>query len=315
MMKSVVTRFRAYQLGSAGSSFSYYAGGHFTVLEGRLTTISRPSLVAEMRACNVTAADLLHITGWDQDHCASSELEELLDLTLPRQIELPGYLPHTDNAENCRAMVEKYRAARRQSNRPVTVTAITPGHIGSLGSASRLGFNNIFYHPRHIDPECSNDNSTIQFFRRGSFNVLSLGDVESTNIAAYLRRCTLLGMETDIMIMAHHGADNGFTTKRLLRHLEPQMAVCSSNYDNQHEHPDENIRRLLQDEKIDLMTTKTGDILVKSIDDHTGLFQAFNQVGDTVHTSAKRTFRARKAHLLSHNEDTIRQIMGRKRYS
>jgi competence protein ComEC len=311
MMKSVVTRFRAFQLGSAGSSFSYFAGGHFTVMEGRLTDVSRPSLIREMQMSGVTVADDLHITGWDQDHCASSELEELLDLIAPRHIEIPGYDPHSDNADECLDIIEKFRAARARTNRPATVRAITPAYLNELDAASRLGFRNILYHPKFIDAK-SNNNSTIKFFRGGSFNVLSLGDVESNDISARLRRCRFLGLETDIMILAHHGANNGFTTKRLLQHLEPQVAVCSSNYDNHHDHPDEKIRELLQTEGIDLMTTKTGDVVIKSIDNHTGLFQAINIVGGTANTFSRRVFRARKAKLLAHNDDTIRQIYAKK---
>ena len=264
-----------------------------------------------MDMCGVKTADNLDITSWDQDHCAVSELEELLDLAVPARIETPGYDPHCDNAEKCLEIIEKYRETRSRSNRPVTVEAITPAHIGGLDSASRLGFNNIFYHPNFIDEECNNNNSTIKFFRRGSFNVLSLGDVENSNISARLARCGHLGRETDVMILAHHGADNGFTTRRLLRHLEPSLAICTSNYDNQHEHPDEKIRELLQDEGIALMTTKTGDVLIRSIDDHTGLFQAMNMISNSAVISSRKEFRARKAKLLSYNQDTIRQIYSR----
>lgn len=75
-MKSVVTRFRAYQLGCPGSSFSFFAGGHFTVMEGRLTDLSRASLEHEMRLCGVSFADNLDITSWDSDHCNRHELQE-----------------------------------------------------------------------------------------------------------------------------------------------------------------------------------------------------------------------------------------------
>jgi competence protein ComEC len=44
MLKGVKTRFRAYQLGSAGSSFSYFADGHFTLLEARLTDTSEANI-------------------------------------------------------------------------------------------------------------------------------------------------------------------------------------------------------------------------------------------------------------------------------
>jgi hypothetical protein len=79
--------------------------------------------------------------------------------------------------------------------------------------------------PSHIDPDCGNNNSTLMQFRIGSFNVLSLGDVEFPNISARLRRSRLLQLETDIMILAHHGADNGFTNDKLLRELEPSLLV------------------------------------------------------------------------------------------
>jgi competence protein ComEC len=62
MMKSIVTRFRAYQLGVPGSSFSYFADGHFTVIEGRLTEFGRVALVYEMQRCGTEFADTLHIT-------------------------------------------------------------------------------------------------------------------------------------------------------------------------------------------------------------------------------------------------------------
>ena len=99
-MKSVPTRFRAYQLGTPGSSFSYFAGGHFTVLEGRLTEKSESSLAEEMLECGVDVASTLHITSWDQDHCSSTELPDLLALIRPAKIECPGYVPHTTMANS-----------------------------------------------------------------------------------------------------------------------------------------------------------------------------------------------------------------------
>ena len=117
-MDSIATRFRAYQLGSAGSSFSYFANGHFTMMEGRLTEQSRPSVVREMELCGVTSADTLHVTSWDADHCAASELEELLALISPDHIECPGYDPHCDHAENAASIIEAYRDSHRKRNRP-----------------------------------------------------------------------------------------------------------------------------------------------------------------------------------------------------
>jgi competence protein ComEC len=307
-MKSIHTRFRAYQLGSPGSSFSYYASGHFTVLEGRLTETSAPSLHREMELCNVTSADSLHITSWDADHCAKTELEALLALTRPARIECPGYDPHCDHAEACLSTIEGYRDERRKSNRAIMIDYITPKFIGGLGTAEAAAFSDIFYHPRWIDPDCNNDNSTVKLFRRGSFNVLSLGDVESIDLSARLRRSKYLTRETDVMILAHHGADNGFTNRRFLQAVEPRLAICSSDYDNQHDHPADAIRGLLEEEGVLLLTTKTGDVVVKSIDTHAGLFQAVNLIANSTKVSSCYDFRSKKATLLSYNADTIRQL-------
>ena len=307
-MRSIFTRFRAYQLGSAGSSFSFFADGHFTVVEGRLTELSRPRLIREMAVCNVETANTLHITSWDSDHCTPSELADLLLLTRPERIEYPGYEPHSDRAEDCLAIIEAYFERNRRSNRPARLQAITPDYIGGLPESEALAFRDVLYHPRWIDELCSNNNSTVKLFRRGSFNLLSLGDVESVGISARLRRDKYLTRETDVMILAHHGADNGFTNKSFLERIEPSLAICSSDFDNQHDHPREEVRKLLYDQSIRLMTTKTGDIIVKSIGDHTGAFRAINLKADSAEISSQCDFEAKKKLLLSHNADTIRQL-------
>jgi competence protein ComEC len=308
LMTAVVTRFRAYQLGCAGSSFSYFAGGHFTLLEARMTDQSRPSLIREMANCGVESIDTLHITSWDADHCSASEMPDLLALTRPLRIETPGYPPSSDTAKACEKSIALYVANRLRDNRTKTIVGITPEYIGSLDSAQRLAFDNIFHNPTIIDPDCANDNSTVKHFRRGSFNVLSLGDVESSNIAARLRRNTILGRETDVMILAHHGADNGFTTKNFLRHLEPSLAICSADYQNQYAHPRQEIRDLLYQEGIRLMTTKTGDVIVKSTGDHTGHYVAINLKAGSTEVSSQCSFVARKQKLLTYNADTLRNL-------
>jgi len=311
-MSPIVTRFRAYQLGASGSSFSYFAGGNFTLIEARLTDVNRPRIDDEMLACGVEVANTLHITSWDKDHCCAPELEEILDLFRPERIECPGYPPCSDNAEDSLAIIRTYRETRRQSNRPVTVESITPAYIEGLRPAEILAFRNVYYHPKWIDAECANNNSTVKLFRSGSFNVLSLGDVEDRNVSARLRRDRYLKRETDVMILAHHGADNGFTDDNLLSSLAPRLAICSSNYANQYDHPRPEIRELLYEHDVRLMTTKTGDVVVRSIGDHTGNYEAINLQTDSTKVSSVATFRSKKARLLGMNWDTIRQLYGRK---
>lgn len=147
MMKSVVTRFRAYQLGCPGSSFSLLAGGHFTVMEGRLTGLSGASLEHEMRLCGVDSADNLDITSWDSDHCNRHELQELLELIQPPTIQCPGYDPYTDHGEGCIEIIGAYRDRPRNTNRKPRIEHITPASIANLGESQRLGFSNLFHGP------------------------------------------------------------------------------------------------------------------------------------------------------------------------
>ena len=314
-MKSIRTRFRAYHLGCSGSSFSYFAGGHFTMIEGRLTEDSRRQVEIEMERCGVEVADVLHITSWDSDHCNKYELPELLNLIQPRRIECPGYDPHKDygHGEECLKMIAEYRTRRRNTGFVPEVEHITPAYIEGLEHASAKAFKNTFYNPYHI-VENANDNSTVKHFRIGSFNVLSLGDVESTLIGARLRRSPILCSETDIMILAHHGADNGFTTKKFLNHIDPTVAICSSNYDNQYDHPPQEIKDLLHEEGIWLKTTKTGDVIIRSIGDHIGQYEVMNLIAKSTEESSRRSFVSKKAGILDANGDTLRQRYGVKKH-
>ena len=308
MMKSVLTRFRAYQLGCCGSSFSYFADGSFTVIEARLNECNFPNLKHEMFLCGVDVASGLHVTSWDADHCMPSELQALFKLTRPMTIECPGYQPSTTTGRACQAAIEAYRIARRSTNRPVTVRHVTPAYIAGLEEAKAVAFRDVTYHPRAIDPDSANNNSTVKLFRGGSFNVLSLGDVEDPLVSAALRRQRILQRETDVMILAHHGADNGFTSRGFLEKLSPSVAVCSSNYDNQYDHPRQEIRDLLYEGKARLVTTKTGDVVIKSIGDHTGHYRVVNLKAGSTEISSICNFVSKKSKLLSHNQDTIKQL-------
>ena len=57
------------------------------------------------------------------------------------------------------------------------------------------------------------------------------------------------------------------------------------------------------------MTTKTDDAIVKSIGDHTGMFRAINLLrANSTEMPSQCDFKSKKAMLLSHNADTIRQL-------
>jgi competence protein ComEC len=312
-----VTRFRAYQLGSKGSSFSYYDGKSFTLIEARLTDLSRPRVDKEMEICGVSRPACLHITSWDTDHCARKELEEILDRYRPVRIEYPGYEPASDTAKECRMLILGYpkRVARTalvqsggQAHPTVVVQRVDPPYIASLSAAEALGYRDIVYGPYVIVPDNNNDNSTLKLFRTGSFNVASLGDAENNFISARLSNCRIFASEVDVMMLAHHGADNGFTTQRFLRVTKPTIAICSSNYDNEYEHPKPEIREMLKKHDIPLYTTKTGDVAVQSVFPHTDTYRVINLKADSTEISSVATYKTKKSKKLANNLDTLRNL-------
>lgn len=309
-LRQVSTRFRAYQLDTPGSSFSYFACGKFTLIEAMVTDLSRPRLLEELAACGKKTIDTLHITSWDNDHCDAAALDWILRNLPPHRIEYPGYTPETDCGKQSLRLILQYRAKWTEKGYSVIAQKVDPPYISSLAAATALGYQDIVYHPKRIYPT-SNDNSTVKFFRTGAFNVLSLGDVQDPSIGSLLKACSSLCREVDVMILAHHGADNGFTTKALLEKLSPTVAVCSSDYSNQYDHPRQEIRDLLWEQGIPVYTTKTGDVVMRSVGGHTMDYEVLNFRANSTDVSSRRTYRSRKSDLLRMNQDTIRAVMNR----
>ena len=293
-LKQKITRFRAYQLGNAGSSFSYFDGTTFTLIEGRLTENSKPNVEFELEQANKTTIDTLHITSWDNDHCRPNELKEILEQLLPNKIQYPGYEPHTDSGKTCLSYIQQYEKHFIDKAKNVSVNSVSPEYLKGLENANDgLGYSNIIYHPQKIY-ENANDNSTVKLFRSGSYTLLSLGDVEKQEIADKIANSSIAKTQVDVMILAHHGADNGFTTDKFLKAIKPRIAICSSNYDNQFSHPKQEIRDLLYQNDIRLFTTKTGDVVIKSINDHNGEFQVFNLISNNDKISSDYKFKSKR---------------------
>ena len=190
-----------------------------------------------------------------------------------------------------------------------SVVIINPTFVNSLNPAEAFGYRDIVYHPTYLSDN-KNDNSTVQLFRTGVFNVASLGDVENPMIGSYLPSRKIFSSETDVLILAHHGADNGLTTCKFLRMVSPTIAICSSNYDNQFDHPRDEIREMLREQKINLYTTKTGDVAVQSTGTHTHEYLVINLKADSTEISSTAEFVSKKSKKLKFNMDTIRNVYG-----
>lgn len=297
------TRFRGYRLEDTGGSYSYFDGEYFTLIEARLMDSNRDSIINEMGLCGVSNIDCLHITSWDNDHCRPNQLAEILELFSPKKIEYPGYTPHTDSGKNSLKIIHEYK--EKQPIRKVNLVSVTPQYIKELKTAKELKYQDVIYNPLSIETQNSNDKSTIKLFRSGSFNVLSLGDVESNNIASLLREKNIIKKEVDVMIMAHHGADNGFTTNEFLKRVAPKVAIVGSNYANKYDHPKKEIKDMLYENEIRLYTTKTGDIIISSYGDHTGKYKAENYITGGTVLNSTQYFISKKRPLLKMNDDTL----------
>lgn len=304
-LKPVWTRFRAYQLGEPGSSFSYFADEHFTLIEAKLTERSYASLAAELKACGKTSIDTLHITSWDQDHCNFKELQEILSALQPRKIEYPGYTHDSENYKNCLREILRYRDARRKAAQSMIARRIDPPYVKNLEEAKGLGYNDIIFHPKEEFPG-SNDNSTVKLYRGGMFNLASLGDVEHANIGSMLRRSRSFKAEVDILILAHHGSKNDLNSKKFFEEVKPAIAVCSADYDNQYGHPHDEVREALYQAGVRVVSTKTGDILIESVPNHRKEYLVTNYKSNTTDFSSQKRYVSKKFHLLNMNADTIR---------
>ena len=76
----------------------------------------------------------------------------------------------------------------------------------------------------------------------------------------------IIANEVDVLILAHHGADNGFTSTDFLKTVNPKVAICACDWDNMYSHPAPAVRSMLSNLNIKYYSTKAGDIIAQSVD-------------------------------------------------
>ncbi|MDN3548959.1 ComEC/Rec2 family competence protein [Mucilaginibacter aquaedulcis] len=281
-----ITKFRAFQLDSAGSLFSFFKKNTYTLIEARLPKGGIEVLEQDLKYNGKSTIDVLHITSWDSDHCSFDDLSQILNKLRPEKIEIPDYEPSSDTGELCRNILLKYDNIHDKYVHNVQV--ISKEYIRSLANAPAGGAGNVVIESSYRS-DCKNDMSLIKLFRSVGFNVLSLGDCESPDIAKKLLTYPLLTSEVDVLILPHHGAHNGFIFDEFLAKLNPKVAVCSSNYGNQYDHPRQEIRDMLYEANIPIYTTKTGDIIITQREDESAA-SIFNLNQDNNGVSSQSSF-------------------------
>lgn len=280
------TKFRAFQLETDGSLFSFFKPNNYTLIEARIPKGGLGILQADLKFHNKQCVDVLHITSWDNDHCNYDDLVQILNHLRPSVIEIPHYIPDSDNGKLCLKTITGYDSIHEQYK--PNVRTVSPEYISTLTKGVAKATNDIAYKSKE-NTDKKNDMSLIRLFRSSGFNVFSLGDCECPTLATTLMNYSFVATEVDVLILPHHGADNGFITSEFLEKVNPKIAVCTSNYGNQYEHPKQAIRDLLYEKGIPLYTTKTGDVWVIHKKGEV-ISTVYNMMSDNTNISSSITF-------------------------
>ena len=103
-----LSKFRAYQLDSPGSLFSYYKNNVYTLIEARIPKGGIQVLINDMSYHEKDRIDTLHITSWDTDHCTFNDLVSIINHLRPQTIEIPEYETDTNEGKLCRSLILRY---------------------------------------------------------------------------------------------------------------------------------------------------------------------------------------------------------------
>jgi competence protein ComEC len=284
------TRFRAFQLDSPGSLFGYYKPGEYTLIEARIPKGGIEVLRADINSLGISTISVLHITSWDDDHCNYQDLTQILNHFRPTLIEVPSYEPATETGRLCQRVLFEYDRIHQRN--VWNVVKRDRENINALQNAVSWGENHVVFHS-HYNSDNKNDMSQIKLFRSLGFNVLSLGDCESTQISANLVFSSIITKEIDILILPHHGSSNSCLTGEFLDKIKPKIAVCSSNFGNEYDHPRPGVVQLLRSRNIEIMSTKRGDAII-SFDDNSNTCVAHDLMSDNSEIHKEYTFKSKR---------------------
>jgi competence protein ComEC len=76
------------------------------------------------------------------------------------------------------------------------------------------------------------------------------------------------------------------------------LAICSANHGNQFQHPKPEIKSLLDELGIPVMTTKRGDVIISSEHPHRKFYKAFNLKAKSTEIQDENRFKSKKSALL-----------------
>ena len=107
-MENSFLRLRVYNTDGHGVMMSLFDEASFKVLESRYSEYSLNNLNDEMTLAGCSTIDSLTISNWDDFYCLGTELKPLLNQTQPTEIDIPAYLPETDNGKECKKIINVF---------------------------------------------------------------------------------------------------------------------------------------------------------------------------------------------------------------
>ncbi len=284
--KHIHTRFRAYQLGSKGSSFSYWDSNtnSFWLCEARYNDDNITSIQDELRQCNKTKIDNLYISSWDTDHCQSSELSNILKIHKPTKIYYPRHYPDPEkqNQIDSKKLIDTYIGP------PIPFKS----DCTNLASKEAIDwqYTDVFYLQKLTGKV--NDDSFIFLFRSGNFSVLSLGDLESEILSKEISNIKVF-KETDILILPHHGSSRDFTTVELLQTINPKVCIALVDRENQYGHPDATVYQRVYENSW-YYSTKDGDVIIESNGAEHAFFTVYNYISNGKQLKTVKNFSGKR---------------------
>ena len=220
-MENSFLRLRVYNTDGHGVMMSLFDEASFKVLESRYSENSLNNLNDEMTLAGCSTIDSLTISNWDDFYCLGTELKPLLDQTQPTEIDIPAYLPETDNGKVCKKIINVFcndsLFASKFEAGPKTL--INPTELEDKE------YSDIILGPRQKYQDAKN-NSVVKLYWTGRFTILNTSLCMVADCAKDLEEL-LEGKPLDVLILSSTDGDNEFLENSFLERFAPACILIA----------------------------------------------------------------------------------------
>lgn len=220
-MENSFLRLRVYNTRGHGVMMSLFDESSFKVLESRYGESSLNSLNEEMTLAGCSTIDSLTISCWNDLYCSDAELQSLLDKTQPTEIEIPAYIPETDNGKECKKIVNVF------CNNSLFTSKFEAGSKTLLNPADLEDkeYSDIILGPRKKYQDERNS-SIVKLYWTGKFTILNTGLCKVADCADDLG--SLLGERPlDVLIISSTEGENEFLDNSFLNRFNPACILIA----------------------------------------------------------------------------------------